>query len=141
MGPSIAGHHKLLAQIAAENGGNPYHVTTAGSGATALDLATVAGPGVAALAPMAGDGIEAWPVTLPNRLGYVYKQVAEDVLAENRLFQGADTAGPQGGEHVYTVEVPDGLQRVTFALNWSMAGHQLVLSATNPSGNRWRALQ
>ena len=105
VGPASAGFHALLQQVATDNGGQFRAVNETG--------ATMAAASVDATAQ---TGIDVWPTTLPNRLGDIYKQYAEGILDESRLFQaqGIGTA-PQS----FDIEVPAGLKRVTFALNWS----------------------
>ncbi len=127
VGPPSAGLHDLMDTIASQNGGESYHVNTSGT-----TMAAAVQPNAVTVAQM---GIDAWPVTLPNRLGDTYKQIAEKMLGETRLFQAFDIADPKGGDDVYTVEVPDGLLRVTFALNWEIPGSLLRLSLTDPLGN------
>ncbi|GIV76600.1 MAG: hypothetical protein KatS3mg050_0994 [Litorilinea sp.] len=129
VGPASAGHHELLAEIADDNGGESYSVTE--DGMTAADL------GAAAVASIS-TGIDAWPTTLDNRLGDVYKQIAEEILGENRLFQATGMADPQAGVSRWQVEVPEGLERLTVAVNWSIAGHQLRLVLVDPSGKEYR---
>lgn len=125
VGPASAGHHTLLAQIASDNGGNAYVVTDPNAAAAA----SVAAPAAA------NTGLDAWPNTLANRLGDTYKAIAEDVLGENRLFQANGIANPKAGAERWIIDVPEGLNRLTFAVNWSVAGHILKLRAEDPGGN------
>ncbi|MBK8048349.1 MAG: S8 family serine peptidase [Anaerolineales bacterium] len=109
VGPSSAGFHALLEEIADDNGGEFRAVNETGT--------TMAAAGVEAVSAVA-TGIDAWPTKLPNRLGDVYKQYAEEILDESRLFQAR---GAGLGRTPFDIEVPDNLARVTFALNWSKA--------------------
>lgn len=130
VGPASAGHHGLLATIANQNGGTPYVVTDPGASAAAADVNAPA---------ILGEGLSAWPATLPNRLGDTYKSIAEEVLDEVRLFQAYGMADRQSKEVRWTIEVPDGLQRITFAVNWAIAGQTLRLQVEDPDGNIYRA--
>jgi hypothetical protein len=123
VGPSSAGHHGLLDTIAGDNGGDAHHVDTSGS-TTAADVHLAA-----------GAGINAWPQSLPNRLGDAYKQIAEDVLGEDRLFQFTDLSDPKTGTYTDTQTLPAGVDRLTVALNWEMPNHLLRLVVTDPNGN------
>ena len=129
VGPANAGHHDLLDTIASQNGGESYHVNT-----TSTALAVAGEPNAVTAG---GTGIDAWPMTLPNRLGDAYKQIAEAMLGETRLFQAFDLSDPKGGDDVYMVEVPDGLTRVTFTLNWELASNMLRLILKDPKGNTY----
>jgi len=131
VGPAKAGHHKLLAQIAKDTGGTVFHVTSSGGTTSALPRAQGEGS-------VAATGLDAWPDALGNRVSHAYKQIAETILSENRLFLVKETAGPMGGAHHYDVEVPEGLRRVTFALNWAIHGHILRLVATDADGNEYK---
>jgi Mg-chelatase subunit ChlD len=127
VGPSSSGHHGLLDTIAGDNGGASYHVDTSGS--------TTAAAGTVLAA---GTGVDAWPQSLPNRLGDVYKQIAEDVLGENRLYQFTDLADPKMGTYTDTLQVPAGLKRLTVALNWEIPNHLLQLVVTDPNGTTYQ---
>jgi Mg-chelatase subunit ChlD/subtilisin family serine protease len=127
VGPSEAGHHTLLEEIADDNGGRSYHVTE-----SSVVLAA-AGDGVQIAAT--GEGLDAWPGALANRLGDTYKQIAEEVLHENRLYQYSDLSDPKAGTYTRTVNVPAGLKRVTFALNWEEPSNILSLRLRDPDGN------
>lgn len=126
VGPASSGLHSLMSQIASDNGGEDYVVTDPG----AASAASVASPDATT-----ATGIDAWPDTLPNRLGDTYKQIAEEVLHENRLFQAQGIADPKAGAVRWEIQVPEGLQRLTFAVNWSVPGHLLRLRAQDPEGN------
>ncbi len=123
VGPSSAGMHALLADIADDNGGESYVVNETG-GAMAANAAAV-GATV--------TGIDAWPTTLPNRLGDTYKAIAEELLGESRLFQARGLAEKQGAER-WEIEVPEGLSRLTFAVNWTNAGQPIRLRVEDPDG-------
>jgi hypothetical protein len=126
VGPSSAGHHALLNTIASDNGGNSHHVD---AGSTTMAMADVEPAAVTS-----GTGINAWPQSLPNRLGDAYKQIAEDVLGEHRLYQHTDLADPKLGHYTDTLQIPSGLKRLTVALNWQIENHMLQLTLTDPEG-------
>lgn len=125
VGPASAGHHSLLDTIAGDNGGSAYQVTEAGTTMSAASTTATA----------ALTGVDAWPNTLPNRLGDTYKAIAEDILKETRLFQATGIADPKVGTERWEIQVPDGLSRITFAVNWSEKGHLLILQVQDPDGN------
>ena len=131
VGPASAGHHELLADIADDNGGEAYVVTDAGAAASASVGATAA----------ANTGLDAWPDTLANRLGDTYKAIAEEVLGENRLFQANGIADPKDGAQRWLIDVPEGLSRITFAVNWSQPSHILKLRVEDPEGNVYQVDQ
>ncbi|MDF1515342.1 MAG: hypothetical protein P1S60_16150, partial [Anaerolineae bacterium] len=124
VGPPSAGHHDLLDTIASDNGGESYHIN--------VDTTTTALLGRTAVS--AGEGLDAWPLTLPNRIGDAYKQIAEEILGENRLFQAFNLADPKTGQHNYNLTVPEGLSRLTFALNWEFDTDLLRLTLVDPKG-------
>lgn len=132
VGPSSAGHHTLLDTIAGDNGGDPYHVTTSGGAPLAANSANTT------FAASYGTGMDAWPSALPNRLGDVYKSIAEAMLMETRLFQASDLSDPKAGSTSWTLTVPKGLRRLTIALNWETENHLLTLIATDPAGNTYQ---
>jgi subtilisin family serine protease/Mg-chelatase subunit ChlD len=140
VGPPNAGMHSLLAQIAGDNGGNDYAVNQTGGGAVmAAAAATSAGAepgtdGTASVAATNVTGIDAWPSTLANRLGDTYKTIAEELLWESRLFQAAGVADPKLGAQRWQIDVPRGLNRLTFAVNWSIDGQQIRLRVEDPNG-------
>jgi|GEM_PF-3337705 len=149
VGPSSAGHHALLQQIAADNGGEFRAVTedgaalaaaavTGANAVNAADAAPDAAAGAESAAAIQTTGIDAWPATLPNRLADNYKQFAEDILAENRIFQAQAAAVAQNGRHDYSIQAPDDLVRLTFALNWSIPSHMLRLVVTDPAGKQYQ---
>ncbi len=127
VGPPSAGHHGLMEEIADDNGGEDYVVTEDASVAAASLTAAAA----------AQTGIDAWPQRLPNRMGDSYKQIAEEILDEHRLFQASGLADPKAGAERWEINVPDGLERITFAVNWSVYGHQLRLIAVSPDGKEY----
>jgi hypothetical protein len=131
VGPDDAGQHGLLEDIADDNGGTDYHVTE--SSVTLASFNVPAGAQVMG----AGTGIDAWPETLHNQLGDTYKQIAEEVLNENRLFQANDLSDPKAGEITYPIVVPAGLKRITFAVNWEDETNNIDLLITDPSGNQY----
>ncbi|MFO7634989.1 MAG: S8 family serine peptidase, partial [Caldilinea sp.] len=131
VGPANAGMHTLLAQIAGDNGGRAYAVNQTGGGAAA---AAAGAAGADSVAAANVTGIDAWPNTLANRLGDTYKAIAEELLKESRLFQATGVAEPKLGAQRWQIDVPAGLQRLTFAVNWSIAGHLIRLRAEDPNG-------
>lgn len=133
VGPPEAGMHALLAQIADENGGVDHVVNQTGGGAVAASTAASTA-GVDGITAIAATGIDAWPRTLANRLGDAYKAIAEEMLRESRLFQASGVAEPKLGAQRWEIEVPQGLNRLTFAVNWSMAGHLIRLRVEDPNG-------
>ena len=133
VGPPSAGHHDLLDTIATDNGGTPYVVDTA---STVLVGTTLASAPLADVTPSAvnyGTGVDAWPLTLPNRLGDAYKAIAEEILGETRLFQ-ATALADQIVDDIYDVVVPEGTDRVTFALNWSLPTNLMHMILKDPTG-------
>ena len=126
VGPSSAGFFSLLDDIADDNGGDFIPVNQ--DGASRSDRAGEAVSGLTAI------GFDVWPTLLPNRLGDVYKQFAETILDEVRLYQAQ---GMGVGREELPVLVPDGLKRVTFALNWSQPGSQIFFLLTDPEGNQY----
>ena len=79
-------------------------------------------------------GLDAWPSTLPNRLGDTYKAIAEELLGESRLFQARGIAEKQGAER-WEIQVPEGLSRLTFAVNWTQPNQPIRLRVEDPEGN------
>lgn len=141
VGPPDAGMHALLAQIASDNGGNDYVVNQTGGGAAASmaavqmsDAAATVSTAGADAAATVSTGIDAWPSTLANRLGDTYKAIAEEVLKESRLFQARGLAEPKAGMQRWEIEVPAGLNRLTFAVNWSIPNQLIRLRAEAPDG-------
>ena len=133
VGPPSAGHHDLLDTIATDNGGTAYVVDTA---STVLVGTTLASAPLADVTPSAvtyGTGLDAWPLTLPNRLGDAYKAIAEEILGETRLFEATALADP-GLDGIYQVVVPEGTDRVTFALNWSLPSNLMHMTLEDPTG-------
>lgn len=126
VGPSSAGFFSLLDDIADDNGGDFMPVNQDGS--TRSDRAADAVSGLTA------TGIDVWPTQLPNRLGDVYKQFAETILDEVRLYQAQ---GLGTGRQELLVQVPDNLKRVTFALNWSLPSSFMYFLLTDPNGNQY----
>ncbi len=131
VGPDDAGQHALLEEIADDNGGNDYHVTE-----SSVTLASTNAPAGAQVMG-AGTGIDAWPETLHNQLGDTYKQIAEEVLNETRLFQANDLSDPKTGEITYPIDVPAGLKRITFAVNWEDETNNIDLLIEDPAGNQY----
>ncbi len=126
VGPASAGFHALVQTIAGENGGDFFAVTEEGVAKALEDTATAAGSGNAS-----------WPQTLPNRLGDIYKTIAEDMLGESRLLQEhgrTDGSAPRA----WRLEVPEGLKRLTLAVNWSLYNNRLRLIVTDPNGVVYR---
>ncbi|MFN8443830.1 MAG: S8 family serine peptidase [Caldilineaceae bacterium] len=122
VGPASAGFHSLLETIADDNGGEFRAVNETGAGvmASATD-ATVQ------------TGIEAWPTTLPNRLGDVYKQYAEEVLNESRLFQARGVGNPvTGALQTFDINVPSSLSRINFSFNWAQPNGNSVFQVVDP---------
>ena len=124
VGPSNAGMHALLADIADDNGGESYVVNETG-GAMGANAAAVSAT---------VTGLDAWPSTLPNRLGDTYKAIAEELLGESRLFQARGIAEKQGAER-WEIQVPEGLSRLTFAVNWTQPNQPIRLRVEDPEGN------
>ncbi|MEZ4737535.1 MAG: S8 family serine peptidase [Caldilineaceae bacterium] len=109
------GFHSLLEEIANSNGGEFRAVNEAGAG---LVMAADAN----AMLANPDFGIDAWPQTLPNRLGDVYKQYAEEILNESRLFRAwRGQSGQHRKRRTFTVNVPDGLSRINCSFNWGAA--------------------
>jgi hypothetical protein len=128
VGPSSAGLHALLQTIADQNGGVALAVTDPSAGGLAP----------AGLQAATGAGLDAFPTTLYNRLGDAYKTIAEDILHENRLLQVLSFPSFEGTPQAWDVEVPDGMRRLTFSLNWAMPGEYLHLEIQDPDGNLYR---
>ena len=130
VGPASAGFHSLLEEIANSNGGEFRAVNEAGAG-----LMMAADASAAAAAPQVG--IDAWPQTLPNRLGDVYKQYAEEILNESRLFQARGVGNPAstGAPQSFTVNVPDGLSRINFSFNWAQPNGNSFFQVVDPKQN------
>jgi hypothetical protein len=126
VGPSSAGFFSLLDDIADDNGGDFIPVNQ--------DGASRSGRAGDAVSGLTAIGFDVWPTLLPNRLGDVYKQFAETILDEVRLYQAQ---GMGVGRAELPVLVPDGLKRVTFALNWSQPGSQIYFLLTDPEGNEY----
>lgn len=138
VGPANAGMHDLLAQVANDNGGHAYVVTTGAAGSSSAPATSAAATtSLLALPAAAATGLDAWPQTLANRLGDTYKQIAESILRENRLFQAQGFADPSAGAARWPVVVPDRLKRITFALNWADAGAGMRLLVIDPSGKQY----
>ncbi len=127
VGPASAAHHELMEEIADDNGGDDYVVTEDGSLIAARTAATSA----------AATGIDAWPTTLPNRMADSYKQVAENILFEKRLFQASGAVDPNQRNAAWPLVVPSGLKRLTVAVNWSVEAHMLRLVAVDPNGKEY----
>lgn len=125
VGPESAGHHTLLESIALDNSGNDFHVTETGGGGTlsatnTLDSAT----------------LSEWvlPVTLENRLADQYKNIAEDIRHEQRLWQVSGDMKEQEGRAVFDVYVDKGLASATFAVNWANRYTAMRMELRSPSG-------
>lgn len=127
VGPASAGFHTLLNQIATENGGDFQAVTE--DSASAVSAASIASP-----ATTSSTGIDAFPNTLPNRLGDIYKNYAEGILDEARLLQARGVAESPNRMDSYEFMAPSGLKRMTFAVNWQLATDRLRLRITSPGG-------
>ncbi|MBX3013741.1 MAG: S8 family serine peptidase [Caldilineaceae bacterium] len=129
VGPASAGFHSLLATIANDNGGEFRAVNEDGAG-----MLMAAEASAAAATPTVG--IEAWPQTLPNRLGDVYKQYAEEILNESRLFQARGVGNPvTGALQTFTVDVPEGLSRINFSFNWAQPNSEGYFQVVDPKEN------
>jgi Mg-chelatase subunit ChlD len=122
VGPASAGFHALLEEIADDNGGDFLPVNESGG-------AVMAASASAATA----TGSEVWPTTLANRLGDVYKQYAEAILDESRIFQVQGMGGtPTGAPHIFNIEVSEGLKRINFSANWALPESQVIFQVIDP---------
>lgn len=128
VGPEEAGLHALLEQIANDNGGTDFHVTETGGGIAA-----------AAVEPAAGPSTE-WmlPTTLPNRLADQYKNIAESIRREQRLWQVSGTMTSEVDRKAFKVQVDKGLASATFALNWSATGGSMRMEIRSPAGRLYK---
>jgi len=125
VGPASAGFHALLDEIADDNGGDFLPVNESGSSIMAAAADTVI-----------ATGADVWPTQLPNRLGDVYKQYAETILDESRLFQAQGVGGAvTGAPETWNLAVPENLKRINFSLNWALVESSVRFTVTDPDKN------
>jgi len=129
VGPASAGHHTLLETIALDNSGNDFHVTETGGGGT-----------LAATSTLGSATLTEWvlPFTLENRLADQYKNIAEDIRHEQRLWQVSGDMKEQEGRAVFDVYVDKGLASATFAVNWANRYTSMRMELRSPSGRLYK---
>ena len=147
VGPSSAGLHSLLAQIAADTGGRSYHVAESGPAplmsamsATTADATADPAATTEIFAPSAAEGTTAFdtfPQTLQNKLADIYKTISEDSLRHQRVFEfrsnlSANTECEKTRE--WTLNVEKDVPQVIFAVNWADPGADLRLLISTPGG-------
>ena len=78
------------------------------------------------------------PVTLENRLADQYKNIAEDIRHEQRLWQVSGDMKEQEGRAVFDVYVDKGLASATFAVNWANRYTAMRMELRSPSGRLYK---
>ncbi|NJM05181.1 hypothetical protein HC891_01530, partial [Candidatus Gracilibacteria bacterium] len=129
-GPPSMGHHALLAEIADRTRGRAIPAED-GPGAGAMTMSTRSTSTAATLSAT----LPGFPATLDNRLADIYKNLAEEIARQQRLWEVTDTIGGQFFVLEYEVNVEPAMREAVFTVNWQNIEADVDLTITRPDGS------